>query len=460
MKNIINNKIICIGDIILDEFINGSCERISPEAPVPVLNFKSSTFFLGGVANVAHNLKANKFVPIVFSKVSYDNASKKILELFKNKNINTNYLIRDKNYHLPHKIRFTNNRHHILRVDYEQYNSEDNEKILLKKLTNFLKKNKNLKYAIISDYGKGNLSNKIIPKIINILNKNFIKVVCDTKNSNLQIFKNSYILTPNKEEFNKILQKFEISKPQKKEIFKLLKRFKIKKLINTLGDKGCYLYDQEKNKVNQFFTNKSEVYDVTGAGDVFIANLVCSLQNKRDIKESIQHATDKATQSVKTFGISVPADKARVNFEEIFEWKRENNIIGFVNGCFDIIHPGHLKLLRFAKQMCDKLIVAINSDKSYKKIKNKTGPFLDQYSRKYNLEQFDFVDLVLIFDEKNPLKIIKKINPNLLFKGSDYKKKNVVGYKYMQSYGGKVIIFKKKDNFSSSKIFKKMLISI
>lgn len=460
MKKKINNQIICIGDIILDEFVTGNCDRISPEAPIPVLNYKSSSFFLGGVANVAHNIKVNKFEPIVFSKISNDFASKKIIQLLKQKKISTKYLIKYKNFHLPHKVRFTSNKHHILRVDYEQLNKENNSNTLINNLKSFIKNNKFLEYAIISDYGKGNLSEKVILKIINILNKNNIKSVCDTKNTNIEIFKNSNILTPNEKEFNLILKKYNIKDASKKnEIIKLLRNFKIKKLINTLGDKGCQLYDQEKNKVEKFATEKSEVYDVSGAGDVFIANLVCSLKDKKEINSSIKFAINRATQSVKMFGISAPQEKSNETLNKVLEWKKDKNIIGLANGCFDIIHPGHLKLLKFAKQKCDKLIVAINSDESYKKIKNLNGPFFNQFSRKYNLEQYKFIDLVVIFDEKTPLKLIKKIKPNFLFKGSDYKKKNVVGYYYMKKYGGEVIIFNKSDDFSSSSVLKKIYLS-
>lgn len=457
MKKKLNNQIICIGDIILDEFVTGSCDRISPEAPIPVLNYKSSSFFLGGVGNVAHNIKVNKFEPIIFSKISNDFASKKIIQFLKHKKISTKYLIKDKSFHLPHKVRFTSDKQHILRVDYEQPNKENNNDNLINNLKSFIKNNKFLEYAIISDYGKGNLSEKVILKIINILNKNNIKSICDTKNTNIEIFKNSNILTPNQKEFNLILKKFNIKDASKKnQIIKLLRNFKIKKLINTLGDKGCHLYDQEKNEVEKFATEKSEVYDVSGAGDVFIANLVCSLKDKKDINSSIKFAINRATESVKLFGISVPIEKFNKNLNTVLEWKKEKKIIGLANGCFDIIHPGHLKLLKFAKQKCDKLIVAINSDESYKKIKNSNGPFFNQVSRKYNLEQYEFIDLVVIFDEKTPLKLIKKIKPNFLFKGSDYKKQKVVGYKYLLSYGGKIIIFNKFGNFSSSNILKKL----
>ena len=257
-----------------------------------------------------------------------------------------------------------------------------------------------------------------------------------------------------------ILKKYNIKDASKKnEIIKLLRNFKIKKLINTLGDKGCQLYDQEKNKVEKFATEKSEVYDVSGAGDVFIANLVCSLKDKKEINSSIKFAINRATQSVKMFGISAPQEKSNETLNKVLGWKKDKNIIGLANGCFDIIHPGHLKLLKFAKQKCDKLIVAINSDESYKKIKNLNGPFFNQFSRKYNLEQYKFIDLVVIFDEKTPLKLIKKIKPNFLFKGSDYKKKNVVGYYYMKKYGGEVIIFNKSDDFSSSSVLKKIYLS-
>ncbi len=460
MKKKFSKKIICIGDIILDEFITGSCDRISPEAPIPVLNYSRSSFFLGGVGNVAHNIKVNKFEPIIFSKISNDFASKKIIQLLKQKKISTEYLTKDKNFHLPHKVRFTSNKHHILRVDYEQTNEENNGNTLINNLKKFIRKNKFLEYAIISDYEKGNLSEQTISKIINILNKNNIKSVCDTKNTNIKVFQNSNILTPNEKEFNQILKKFDIKKISKKnQILKLLRNFKIKKLINTLGDKGCRLYDQEKNNISEFVTEKSEVYDVSGAGDVFIANLVCSLKEKKNINTSIKFAINKATQSVKMFGISAPIEKSKENLNKVLEWKKENKIIGFANGCFDIIHPGHLKLLKFAKQNCDKLVVAINSDNSYKKIKNSNGPFFNQASRKYNLEQYEFIDLVMVFREKTPLKLIKKIKPNFLFKGSDYKKENVIGYSYMKKYGGEIIIFNKLDDFSSSSILKKIYLN-
>ena len=456
-----NKDILIMGDIFLDIFQTTDILKISPERPVPVLKPSKSIKLLGGAANVANNIKSIGGSAFLISKLSNDVTSKNIKKLLINNEINFK-IITSKDYSSPVKKRIVQNDHQFCRLDNENFfklKKKDENKIV-----RFVKKDINkFQSLIISDYSKGFLTNSLLKKVINIFKKNDKKIYTDPKNRNIEVYKNSSFICPNQTEFYDFFDYQKLPFTEKSTI-KLLKKTKANAFVVTKGSEGISVFFKKGNKMNipQIDVN---VYDVTGAGDTFIALLSYLLSNEIDLINSIKissFACGKIVQKKHTAVLSF------IEFQKIIEefcenefiqlslkiklWKLVKFKIGVTNGCFDVLHSGHLHLLNEAKKNCDKLIVLLNSDKSIKKIKGKSRPILKLSQRTRMLKMIKDVDDVEVFEEKTPEKIISKILPNILFKGSDYKAKELVGYDIINNNGGKIKIIKKLKNFSTSKL--------
>ncbi len=456
-----SKDILILGDVFLDIFQTTDILKISPERPVPVLEPIKSINLLGGAANVANNIKSIGGSSFLISKLSNDTTSKTIKKLLIKNKINFK-IISDKDYSSPVKKRIVQNDHQFCRLDNEDY-------IKLKKkdeiqIIKFIKKNiHKFQSLIISDYSKGFLTPNLIKKVINIFKKNNKNIYTDPKNRDVEVYKNSNFICPNQKEFYDFFdyQKLPVNM---KSTLKLFDKTKANAFVVTKGSKGISAFFNKGKKINipQIDVN---VYDVTGAGDTFIGLLSYLLSNKIDLINSIKissYACGKVVQKKHTAVLSF------VEFQNIIEefcetssinlllkiklWKLVKLKIGVTNGCFDVLHSGHLHLLSDAKKNCDKLIVLLNSDQSIKKIKGRNRPILRLNKRIQILKMIKDVDDVEVFEEKTPEKIISKILPNILFKGSDYKAKELAGYNIIKKNGGKVKIIKKLKNFSSSKL--------
>ena len=456
-----NKKILIMGDVFLDIFQTTDILKISPERPVPVLKPSKSIKLLGGAANVANNIKSIGGSAFLISKLSNDVTSKNIKKLLINNEINFK-IITSKDYSSPVKKRIVQNDHQFCRLDNENFfklKKKDENKIV-----RFVKKDINkFQSLIISDYSKGFLTNSLLKKVINIFKKNNKKIYTDPKNRNIEVYKNSSFICPNQTEFYDFFDYQKLPFTEKSTI-KLLKKTKANAFVVTKGSEGISVFFKKGNKMDipQIDVN---VYDVTGAGDTFIALLSYLLSNEIDLINSIKissFACGKIVQKKHTAVLSF------IEFQKIIEefcenefiqlslkiklWKLVKFKIGVTNGCFDVLHSGHLHLLNEAKKNCDKLIVLLNSDKSIKKIKGKSRPILKLSQRIRMLKMIKDVDDVEVFEEKTPEKIISKILPNILFKGSDYKAKELAGYDIIINNGGRIKIIKKLKNFSTSKL--------
>ena len=456
-----NKDILIIGDVFLDIFQTTDILKISPERPVPVLKPSKSINLLGGAANVANNIKSIGGSAFLISKLSNDATSKTIKKLLINKKIKFK-IIKNKDYSSPVKRRIVQNDHQFCRLDDESFfrlKKKDENKIV-----RFVKKDINkFQSLIISDYSKGFLTNDLIKKVIHIFKKNNKKIYTDPKNRNIEVYKNSNFICPNQTEFYDFFdyQKLLFTK---KSTLKLLKKTKANAFVVTKGSEGISVFFAKGKKLDipQIDVN---VYDVTGAGDTFIALLSYLLSNEIDLINSIKissFACGKVVQKKHTAVLSF------LEFQKIIEefcenefiklslkiklWKLVKFKIGVTNGCFDVLHSGHLHLLNEAKKNCDKLIVLLNSDNSIKKIKGKNRPILKLNQRIKMLRMIKDVDDVKVFEEKTPERIISKILPNILFKGSDYTAKELAGYDVIKNNGGKIKIINKLKNFSSSKL--------
>lgn len=457
-------KILILGDIFLDIFEETKAFKISPERPVPVLKPIGKQLLLGGASNVAANIKSIGGDPFLISKLSKDKYSNKIISLLKKKKINHKIFF-NKKYASSVKKRIVENNHQFLRIDNEKITNliRSDEISIIK----YIKKNiKKFETLIISDYSKGFFSNYLLKNVLKIFHRNKKKIFTDPKKNNVEYYKYSNFICPNQIEFDEFL-KYHNSFQNKKSLLRIFKLSKSDAFIITRGAMGVKIIFKNGKKINisQKIIN---VYDVTGAGDTFISYITFFHSKKIDLVNSVKiaiYACSKIVQKKHTSTLELDefrsvidkfCQEENVDFKlKIKLWKLAKLKIGIANGCFDVLHSGHLQLFKIAKKNCDKLIVLINSDQSVFKNKGSGRPKLKLNTRMQFLKMVKGIDLVEKFDEVTPINKINEIKPNIIFKGSDYKKKNVVGYKEIRSYGGKVFIIKNYKNFSSTKLIDK-----
>lgn len=454
-----NKKILVIGDLFLDIYSNYESYRKSPEVNVPVLINQKKEYFIGGAGNVAANLSSFNEQAVIISFFKDNIKGKIINKILKKKKIET-FFLKNKNFNNIIKERIISNGIQLARIDKEKKTFHTN--LTLKILNSYLKKNIFFfKSIVISDYDKGFI-NKNTMKIVTFYSKKYhIPVFVDPKKSNPRIYRGVNFISPNFKEFKNFYPKLKY----KEKIKKIFEQTELNYLVVTNGSRGSFYINKNKKKIN-FKGYKIIERDLSGAGDTFLASIVYSFLKTRNIDLSMNFANKMASEVVKLKNISVPGQKSfllekkkllkEVKKIQITYWKKKNFIVGITNGCFDLYHEGHKYLLSKCKNYCDKLVVLLNSDNSVKINKGKNRP-IDKINIRYNRIVRDInVDKCIIFSEKTPLKKIKKILPNIIFKGSDYDPKDVVGYSLMQKNKGKVKIIKRHKNYSTTNIINKV----
>ncbi|WP_164469185.1 D-glycero-beta-D-manno-heptose-7-phosphate kinase [Aliarcobacter cryaerophilus] len=437
-------NILVIGDLMIDHYLWGSCDRISPEAPVQVVNVKKESSVLGGAGNVINNLVTLGSVVDVISVIGNDSVANELKSLLEKIDVPTSNLVVENNRKTSKKSRLIASQQQVLRYDMESI--DDINENSHKQIIQTLEKNIN-KYSsiILSDYGKGVLTTNLTKEIIKIANKNNIKVLVDPKGKDYSKYKGSYTLTPNKKE---AMEATNIDIKDESSLIEALKSLKtqceLEVSLITLSEQGIAIFDDELTIKP---TVAREVYDVTGAGDTVIASIAFALGNDLDIKDAIYFANLAAGVVVGKIG------SATTTLDEIYEYEyslhksnstshiktfdeiktlssklhSQGKKIVFTNGCFDILHVGHVKYLEVAKSYGDVLILGLNADSSVRKLKGPTRPINTQDDRAYILASLESVDYVVIFEEETPYELIKLIKPHVLVKGGDYEGKEVVG---------------------------------
>ena len=456
-------NIAILGDLIIDKFKYYKSVRLSPEGPAPVINEISRTVVPGGAGNIAtsfSNLGINGEFYFNISSEELGSTKNTIQEFFENSSLNLNPIISKESLRIPIKIRYYVDSHYFMREDIED-NITKNKFVLSEDYLDKILAKNNL--IVVSDYQKGFINTTSLQQIISKCSEKDIPVFIDTKNKNPDAITNAFCLKINRTEFESLFKvdKY-ISEDQIEDLKKLIdikrKKAKIRNLIVTIGSKGSIL----ANKKGVFHVPASmiEVIDLTGAGDAFLAALVYSYINK--IKKNKKFIYEDLTMQDITFGNAgaetvvckkgtVPISKDFINRNTSKQLK-----IGITNGCFDVLHIGHLSLLRQAKLKCDYLIVGLNSDLTIKKLKGEGRPINNQSDRLEMLKSLSFVDEVRIFNEETPIDIIKEISPDILIKGADYSEEEIIGAEYVKSYGGKVLRIGLIPNKSTSEIINKI----
>ncbi|WP_418186053.1 D-glycero-beta-D-manno-heptose-7-phosphate kinase [Aliarcobacter vitoriensis] len=439
-----NPNIVVIGDLMIDHYLWGSCDRISPEAPVQVVNVKKESSVLGGAGNVINNLVTLGSNVDVISVVGDDVVADELKNLLKIIEVETSNLIVEKDRKTSKKSRLIASQQQVLRYDMESIddiNEESHKKIISNLETNI----KKYSSIILSDYGKGVLTTDLTQSIIKIANENSVKVLVDPKGKDYNKYKGSYTLTPNKKE---AMEATNIEIKDEKSLIEASKILKekcdLEVSLITLSEQGIAIFDEQLTIKP---TVAREVYDVTGAGDTVIASIAFALGNDLNISEAVSFANLAAGVVVGKIG------SATATLDEIYEYEyslhksnsdshiktfdeirtlssklhNQGKKIVFTNGCFDILHVGHVKYLEEAKSYGDILILGLNADSSVRKLKGETRPINTQDDRAYILASLESVDYVVIFEEETPYELIKLIKPHTLVKGGDYEGKEVVG---------------------------------
>lgn len=436
-------KILVIGDLMIDHYLWGSCGRISPEAPVQVVDIKKETTVLGGAGNVVNNLKALGAQVEVFSVVGYDMVSHELKSLLEEIGV-LSYLVNEHSRKTSKKSRIIASHQQVVRFDKET--KEDIDVTSREKILNeFKSRCEEFDVVLLSDYGKGVLEESLTKDIISYANSKNIKVLVDPKGKDYSKYSGAYLMTPNKKEAS-IATDIEIT--DEDSLVGALK--KLQSIANlevpmiTLSEDGIAIY---RDKLIKKPTVAREVFDVTGAGDTVLASLGYSLALGRDLISSIEFANLAAGVVVGKLG-SATATLAEIEeyksslhkssieghiktvdeIENILKRLRsQNKRVVFTNGCFDILHRGHVSYLDVAKSFGDILILGLNSDASVKRLKGDNRPVNTEEDRAFVLAALESVDYVIIFDEDTPYELIKRVKPDILVKGADYEGKSVVG---------------------------------
>tara|TARA_B100000767_G_scaffold186184_1_gene173648 strand:+ start:330 stop:1781 length:1452 start_codon:yes stop_codon:yes gene_type:complete len=462
---------LVIGDLMLDQYIFGEVDRISPEAPVPIIKKNKHQNRIGGAGNVALNLQGLGIKALLVGNIGNDDNGKILSNLIKKNNLSIKGLIKE-NGPTTTKTRVMARHHQIVRIDEELISCGPNE-ANIKKIIKYI--NSDLSCIVISDYNKGFLSASFLKKIIQQANRKKIPVLIDPKGNDVAKYSGATIITPNKKEAMELtgLKNFD-KDTLNTALKKISKNYKINSIVMTQGEDGISHITQKK--IDNYPTSKSkQVYDVSGAGDTVIATLASCLMEKLDLSDSFKLANLAAGIVISKLG-TVPIkgeellDELESNFNgqknkifslnellpKITGLRAKGRTIGFTNGCFDILHSGHVTYLEMAKSQVDYLILGLNSDSSIKTIKGKNRPIIGETDRARVLCALESIDAVIIFNESTPIKLIKEIQPDVLIKGNDYTPQSVVGAKEIKKWKGKLYLVPLLKGKSSSKIISKM----
>ena len=460
-----NCNILVVGDVMLDTMIEGSANRVSPEAPVPVLLFEKQTQVLGGAGNVTANLSSLGAKCSLMGVIGDDIAGKTIIDILIMNGISDKTIITDKSKTI-NKVRYLARQQHLLRVDYEDKLLFDEKQLYEKFCDNLC----DFDIVIFSDYGKGTLNS--ISKLINQCKTLDIPCVIDPKGSDFRKYSYANYLTPNLFEFETIVGKCSGLEAIQEKSRSLVKDLSLGGLLVTLGDNGLAITTSSLDFFHFTATGRN-VFDVTGAGDTVIATFACMLSsNETDyVAAKVANAAaglvvtkpGTATTNINELNFALAINRrakiqTKNSLEKILNSERKNDKkIVFTNGCFDLLHVGHIDYLEKCKKRGDILIVGLNTDKSITKLKGPMRPINEFEERAKILSSLECVDYVIGFSEETPFNLIKAIQPNVLVKGADYALDDVIGADFVSSYGGMVELTELTEGYSTTNVIEKIL---
>jgi D-beta-D-heptose 7-phosphate kinase/D-beta-D-heptose 1-phosphate adenosyltransferase len=479
VTNLGSPKVMVVGDFMLDVYTYGDALRISPEAPVPVLKVTKTDSSCGGAGSVAADLAALGASPICIGVIGDDSNGRTLKQKLTEIGADVSGLLTADNRPTISKQRLiglAQHRHQqqLFRMDEESTEplSDEQYEKLLQSYKDILEKTD---IDCLQDCNKGLLNPVICKQMIDLAAKANKKVLVDPSlTADYSKYSGATLITPNRQETAEVVG-FEIKTAEDaaKAADTLIKQLKLKAVVITLDREGAYLQTQKTGQVIP--TKPRSVYDVTGAGDMVLATLATAIAADCDYKTAVQLANITGGIEVEKFGVATVTIDEIVNeivsqnrgkggkvrlidslLNELNWHRKQNEKIVFTNGCFDVVHRGHIEFLKFCKSQGDIVILGLNSDSSVRVIKGPDRPINNQHDRAAVLAALETVDYITVFDEPDPLELIKKIKPDILVKGRDWEQKGVVGAEFVESYGGKTILAPLVEGKSSTGIIEKI----
>lgn len=473
LKNIVKVQVLVAGDFMLDSYVYGTVKRVSPEAPVPVLEVDYREQRLGGAGNVVNNLLSLGVKVKVLGCVGDDDAGSSLLSDLKSCGADIKHIWTEPRFVTTKKTRIVSQKHQFLRVDEEKIQSVPERYIeyIDHHIEEILH---TIDVIVLSDYAKGFLSVAMTAFLIDEARKRGIITVVDPKGSNYAKYRYATICKPNYAEFcTAVPNNVYIDDDFSMEGDRFREQFSFQYLLVTQSEKGMTLFANSDSLGGIHFPAETkEVIDVTGAGDTVTAVISLGLGAGLEISKCCKLANRAASLVVSKFGAatitlnellgsSICQNSSKVvkmeSAEFLAEYLRNNGKkIVFTNGCFDLIHAGHISTFKKARELGDVLIVGVNSDRSISQLKGDKRPIVNEQHRLMLLSALDMIDYLIIFDEETPEELIKRIKPTFLVKGMDWEKKQVVGQIFVESYGGQVALIDLEEGLSTSKIIQKI----
>ncbi len=466
VKSFKNYKILIIGDVMLDNFVYGQVDRISPEGPIPILKYSHQKMMAGGAGNVAANIISLGGQAHLISCVGKDNKAEDLKNQLKAEHISA-YLAKDEKRPTTEKTRYIARGQQLLRLDNELAMpiSSDIEKELFEEVKQVIE---DFDVILLSDYAKGVLTASFSQKIIALANQAGKPILVDPKGSDWQAYKKATLITPNIHEAAVITgYTAQNNKEAEDTACRLAKDYELKGLLLTRGPQGMSLYSGED--MRHLATEAAEVADVSGAGDTVVATFSLALAAGMDmttaasiantaagiVVEKLGTATVSASELMQRTSQAIHQYEGELMAMDILlsrveNWKKRGFTIGFTNGCFDLLHAGHLHNFIEAKKECDRLIVAVNSDASVKRLKGESRPVQSLEDRARVLAHLREIDAVCMFEEDTPYDLIEKLQPDILIKGGDYKVEDIAGHDVVLAKGGRVVTIPLLEGFSTT----------
>lgn len=468
VKSFHKGVVTVIGDIMLDEYVLGEVERISPEAPVPVLRVGGEQKVLGAAANVAANIAALGGRARLVGVIGDDLAGRQVVEMLDQSGLIAPCMVVTRTHPTITKTRIMSGQHQIVRVDRETVSAFPDPVVegLYAEVDAAIEA---CNVVVLSDYGKGVLSDAIIARAIMAARAMGKPVIVDPKRPNLSAYKGASYITPNRKELSNATGLPCNTDEEAVAAASLGIEQSGAAILLTRSEQGMSLYRHGLDPIH-LATEAREVFDVSGAGDTVVATVALSLASGLPIEQALLTANTAAGVVVGKRGtatcspeelISAMEERARRASEhsalETSQrldgptplqaavrqrrlWEREGLVVGFANGCFDLLHPGHVSLLAQAAGQCDRLVVALNSDASVRRLKGPQRPVQNEQARATVMNSIKGVDMVVLFDEDTPLEIITALQPDVIIKGADYREDQVVGGDVAKARGGRVFL--------------------
>ena len=463
LKLVSRQTVLCVGDLMLDDFVYGEVKRISPEAPTPVLAVRHSAIEIGGAGNVARNIAALGARCIFVALIGNDDAGLVLTNaLGKFDDGIVPDLVVDRARQTTRKVRFVSEHHsaHLMRADWETADpiSAQSEAALIAYAEAALPQ---VGAVVLSDYAKGVLTPRVIRAVIDGARKRGLPVVVDPKNHDYSVYRGATLITPNANELAAAVHRPLAGDDDIADAAaELAQAIACDAVLVTRSEAGMTLHAAEAPPVH-IPAYPVKVRDVSGAGDTVAAVMAVLLAMKAPLEPAMRAANAAAAVVVGKRGTATvslaelrhrilpaaslaPEDKIVFDWsvldERLADWRRGGLRIGFTNGCFDLLHRGHVRLMAEARAACDVLVVGLNSDASTRRLKGPSRPINAAESRADVLAALEAVDLVVVFEQDTPLELIKRVRPNVLVKGADYAREEVVGHDVVEAAGGQVIL--------------------